>query len=110
MKLALNIYTDDTLTEVKRTVEAERVKIPYRVAMNIVSSLEGADIDNTNNMIQLISGSTDKLDKIVKATFGVTENELECVDAGELGAVAVELYNWALEKVQSIKGNSSKNA
>ncbi|MBQ9700083.1 MAG: hypothetical protein IJV71_05610 [Lachnospiraceae bacterium] len=110
MNLALNIYTDDTLTEVKRTAEAERVKIPYRVAMNIVSSLEGADIDNTNNMIQLISGSTDKLDKIVKATFGVTENELECVDAGELGAVAVELYNWALEKVKSIKGNSSKNA
>lgn len=110
MKLALNIYTDDTLTEIKRTVEAERVKIPYRVAMNIVSSLEGADIDNTNNMIQFITGSTEKLDKVIKATFGVSETELECVDAGELGAVAVELYNWAMDKVKSIKGNSSKNA
>lgn len=110
MKLALNIYTDDTLTEVKRTVEAERVKIPYRVAMNIVSSLEGANIDNTNDVLQFVSGSTEKLDKVIKATFGVSEAELECVDAGELGAVAVELYNWAMDKVQSIKGNSSKNA
>ena len=110
MNLVLNIYTDDTLTEVKRTVEAERVKIPYRVAMNIISSLEGADINNNNDLIQFVTGSTEKLDKVIKATFGVSETELECVDAGELGAVALELYNWAMDKIKSMKGNNPKNS
>ena len=33
MKLALNVYTDDCLTEIKKTVETDRLKIPYRVAL-----------------------------------------------------------------------------
>lgn len=109
MKLVLNIYTDDSLTDVKRTAEADRLKIPYRVAITIISSLESMDIKNDNDLIKFVGGSTEKLDKIIKATFGVTETELECVDAGELGAVAMELYNWAKEKIESIKGNNSKN-
>lgn len=35
MRLVLNIYTDDTLTDIKRVAEADRLKIPYRVAMYI---------------------------------------------------------------------------
>lgn len=111
MNLVLNVYTDDTLTEVKRVAEADRVKIPYRVSINIISSLEGMDIKNDNDILKVVSSSMDKLDKIIKATFGLSELELDCIDAGELGAVAVELYKWAMDKVKSIKGgNSSKNA
>ena len=110
MNLVLNIYTDETLTEVKRKAEAERVKIPYRVAINLINSLEGLDIKNDNDVISVITGSADKLDKIIKANFGVSELELDCVDAGELGAVAIELYKWAMDKVKSIKGNDSKNS
>ena len=110
MKLVLNIYTDDTLTEVKRVAEADKVKIPYRVAVNIISSLDGKDIKNDNDLIAFVGNSVDKLDKVVKATFGVTEAELDCVDIGELGAVALELYNWAMDKVKGIKGTQEKNA
>lgn len=110
MNLVLNIYTDDTLSEIKRVAEAERLKIPYRVSIYLISSLENISIDNENDLIKFVSGSMDKLDKIIKATFGVSEAELECVDGAELINVGVELYKWAMNKLQNIKqGNNSKN-
>lgn len=109
MNLVLNIYTDETLTEVKRVAEADRLKIPYRVAMTIAQSLDELDMENENDLLNLITGNTDKVDKIIKATFGVTDTELECVDVAELGTVALELYKWGLEKINSLKGNTEKN-
>ena len=91
MKLTLTVYTDDTLTEIKRVVEADRVKIPYRTAIYIISSLEGKDIKNTDDIFNFVMSSLDKLDKIIKATFGVSELELDCIDISELGSVAVFL-------------------
>lgn len=111
MRLALTVYTDDTLTEVKRVVEADRLKIPYRVAIYIGESLDKVDLKNTDAIFNFVTGSLDKLDKIIKATFGLSEAELDCVDVAELGAVGVELYKWGIEKLQSMKGGSdSKNA
>ena len=111
MKLVLNIYKDETLTEIKRVAEADKLKIPYRVAINIISSLEGLDIQSDNDLIKLLGGSAEKVDKIIKATFGVSELELDCIDAGELGTVIIELYKWAMDKLQSIKqGDNSKNS
>ena len=109
MKLVLTIYTDDTLREVKRKVEADQLRVPYRVAMYIGQSLDTLDLNNENDILKFVTGSLDKVDKIIKATFGVTDTELECVDVAELGAVAVELYKWASDKLNSLKGNSSKN-
>lgn len=110
MNLVLNIYTDDMLTEIKRVAEADRLKVPYRVAMYIGQSLDGLDLKSEDDILNFVLNSLDKIDKIIKATFGVTDLELECVDAAELGAVAVELYKWGIEKLNSLKGNDSKNA
>lgn len=110
MNLVLNIYTDETLTEIKRTAEADRLKIPYRVAMYIAQSLDKLDVKNDNDILNFIGENIDKLDKIIKATFGVSELELDCVDAGELGAVGVELYKWGIDKINSLKGGQEKNA
>lgn len=110
MNLVLNIYTDETLTEVKRQVEADRLKIPYRVAMYIAQSLDTVDIKNNDDILKFVTGNLDKVDKIIKATFGVSDSELECVDVSELGAVAVELYKWGMDKLKSLKGNDSKNS
>lgn len=111
MNLVLNIYTDDTLTEVKRVAEADRLKIPYRVTVTIGKSLETLDINNDSDLINFVSQNLDKLDKVIKATFGVSELEMECIDTMELGAVGVELYKWAIDKISSLRGgNDSKNA
>ncbi len=109
MKLVLNIYTDDTLREIKRVAEADQLRIPYRVAMYIGQSLDTLNLKNENDIFKFVTGSLDKLDKIIKATFGLTDTELECVDVAELGAVGVELYKWGIDKLNSLKGDSSKN-
>lgn len=109
MNLVLNIYTDDTLTEIKRTVEADKLKVPYRVAMYIGQSLDNIKLNNEDDLFKFVIGSLDKLDKIIKATFGLTETELECIDVAELGAVAVELYKYGIEKINSLKGSNQKN-
>lgn len=109
MRLVLNIYKDDCLTEVKRVAEADKLRIPYRVAMYVIQSLENADINSDNDLIKFITSNTDKLDKVIKATFNVSDTELECVDITELGAVGVEIYKWALAKFAELKGNNSKN-
>lgn len=110
MKLVLNIYTDDSLTNVKRVAEADQLKIPYRVATYIAQSLDTLDFKSEDDIFKFVTGSVDKLDKIIKGTFGLTETELECVDVAELGAVAMELYRWGIEKIKSLKGDDSKNA
>lgn len=110
MLLKLNVYTDESLTEIKRTCEADKLKIPYKVAMYIIQSLDDISLDNEDDIIKFVTGNIDKMDKIIKATFGVSESELECVDAGELIETIKELYKWAMEKINTLKsGNNEKN-
>lgn len=109
MNLKLKVYTDDTLTEVKRVAEADGLRVPYRVAMYIGMSLETLDIKDNDSIFKFVTGNLDKLDKVIKATFGVSDTELDCVDVAELGAVGVELYKWGVEKLRSLKGGSEKN-
>lgn len=109
MNLKLNVYTDESLTEIKRVAEAERVKIPYRVAIYIAQSLDKVDLKNENDILNFVGGNIEKLDKIIKATFGVSETELDCVDAGELAPVAVEVYQWVIDKFNFL-GGQEKNA
>ena len=110
MKLSLTVYTDDSLTDVKRVVEAERLKIPYRVTTYIAQFLDTADLDSEDDIYKFIIGSMDKLDKIIRATFGLSESELECVDTSELVETGVALYKWGVDKINSLKGNNEKNA
>lgn len=111
MELKLKIYEDESLVNVKRVAEADRLKIPYRVAIYIAQSLENVDFKSDEDIFKFIVSNLDKLDKVVKATFGLSETELECVDLTELGAVGVELYKWGIEKIQSLKGgNDEKNS
>lgn len=109
MNLKLTIYTNEEMTEVKRVAEADRLKIPYRTAIYIGQSLEALNLKSESDILNFVGGNLEYLDKIIKATFGVSELELECVDAGELGAVAVELYKWGIDKLNSLKGSNSKN-
>lgn len=105
-RLVLNVYRDENMEELKRTVEADKLKIPYRVMTFLIQSLDDIDIKNDNDIIRFITHNIEKLDKIVKATFQVTDNELDCIDGGELIEVLKELYRWGLGKISELK---SKN-
>ena len=109
MILKITVYTDDSLQEVKREVEADRLKIPYRVAMEVGKSLESIDVKDERKLLNFVTDNLESVDKIVKATFGLSDSELECLDAGEMAAVVKEIYQWAIEKMRSIKGGGEKN-
>ncbi len=110
MKLALNVYTDETLKDVKRVAEADRLRVPYRVAIYIGESLEKFDLKDTDAIFKFVTNSLDKLDKIIKATFGLSDSELDCVDVAELSTVAMELYKWGIEKLNGLQSGNEKNA
>lgn len=105
MNFKLTIYADDSMCEVKRVAEADSLVIPYRVSMWLLGSLDELNINDTDSLIKVVSKNTDKLDKIIKATFKVSEAELECVDTMELIEVIKELYVWVLGKIQNMRGN-----
>lgn len=110
MNLKLTVYTDDELREVKRIVEADELKIPYRVTGYLLQSMENLSLDDKEGMFNFIAGNTEILDKIIKATFGVSELELECINTTELVGVGMEVAKWVIEKVNALKkGNASKN-
>ena len=110
MILKLTIYKDDLLQEVERTVEADRLKIPYRVATEVGKSLENIDTEDNKKILNLISVNMESVDKILKSTFGLNDSELECIDAAEMAAVVKEIYQWAIGKMKGIKGGEEKNS
>ena len=110
MELYLNIYTDESFREIERTEKADQLRIPYRVVMYIAQSLDGIDLKNENDLFNFAIKNVDKIDRIIKATFGVSDEELERVDVMELGKTAVELYKWFTKQVNSLNNKNSKNA
>ena len=109
MSFILKVYTDDSLTELKKTVEADQLKIPYRVALYVAQSLDGLDLKNNDDIFNYIIKNLDKVDKVIKATFGLSESEMECVNLMDLVGVGVEIYKWAIDKINSLKGENEKN-
>lgn len=110
MELKLNVYADEAFSEVKRVCKADRVRIPYRVGIYVAQTLDQVDdITDEKQILKIVTGSTDQITKVIKATFKVSESELECVDIGEMYDVAMELYRYAIEKFQSLKGDNSPN-
>lgn len=110
MSLKLTVYKDEAFKEIDRVIEVEKPVIPYRVAMMIGQSLDGVTQMTNDDLFDFVIKNLDKLDRIMKATFGVTDHELDRVDVLELGQLGVELYKWAVEKFNSIKGGQRKNA
>lgn len=110
MNLKLTVYTSEELQEIKRVVEADELKIPYRVTGYLLQSMENLRLDDYEGMFNFVAGNTEILDKIIKATFGVTELELECINTTELVSVGMEIAKWVMDKVNTLKqGKNSKN-
>lgn len=105
MNFKLTIYADDSMKEIARVAEADSLVIPYRVSMWLLASLDELKLEDRDSLLNVVAKNTDKIDKIVKATFKVSETELECIDTMELIGVIKELYVWVLDKVQNMRGN-----
>lgn len=110
MRLVLNVYANEEFSQIKRVCEADRVRIPYRVGFYVAQMLDTVDdITDEKQILKIVTSSTDQITKVIKATFKVTETELDYVDIGEMYDMAMELYRYAIEKFQSLKGDNSPN-
>ena len=97
--MKLNIYTDDTFTEVKETRECDKIKIPYRVGQYVVNVLANTNLDDDMEIIKKALESEEQITKIVRATFGLKEDELEFVNVLEIAETAQQISAFVLEKM-----------
>lgn len=97
--MRITIYQDDTYTEIRETRECERIKIPYRVGQYVVNIMSKIDYTDEKKIIGAVLDSEEQITKIVKATFGLTDDDLETVDMMELGDVTKDIINFVLAKI-----------
>ena len=97
--MKLNIYTNDTFTEVKETRECDKIKIPYRVGQYVVNVLANTNLDDDMEVIKKALDSEQQITKIVRATFGLKEEELDNIDIVELTETAQQIVDFVLEKM-----------
>lgn len=107
--MRITIYQDDSFTEIRETREADRLKVPFRVGQYVINVMSKIDYKDEEQIIGAIMDSEEQITKIVKATFGLTDADLETVDVVELGEVAKEIINFVLAKIAELGVNVDPN-
>lgn len=110
--LKLKVYTDDTYTEVREVREAERIRIPYRVAQYVVNLIPTLDLRDGESILHHVLSSEEEITKVVRATFGLKEDDLEYIDTMELTDVAREITGFVMQKLADMGirlGGNSEN-
>lgn len=97
--LKLTIYANDTYTDIREERTAQRIKIPYRVAQYVINLIPTLDLRDGDSILRHVLSSEDEITKVVRATFGITDEDLEYVDIVELGDVAKEIVNYVVQKL-----------
>lgn len=114
--MKLTIFTDGSMREVREVREVPRMKIPYRTAQHVINMLENLNLDSMSNeaVLGMVLKNEHHLTRVVCATFGLAEEDLECVDVVELGDLAREIVAYVIQKMSdlgiSLGGDSDPNA
>lgn len=114
--MKLTIYTDESMSAVREVREVARMKIPYRTGQHVINMLENLDLENMSGeaVLGMVLKNEYHLTRVVRATFGLAEEDLECVDVVELGDLAREIVSYVVQKMAdlgiSLGGDSDPNA
>lgn len=111
--MKLTIFTDESLTQVREVREVHRMKVPYRTADAVLDMLSDLDFENLDEykVINLVLKNKKHLTTVVRATFGLSEEDLACIDLLELGDLAREIIRFVVEKMAELGvGESGPNA
>ena len=100
--LKLNSYTDETYTEVRETRERERVKIPYSVTKYVLGALQDLDFNDGDKVLRRVLASEEQLTLVVRATFGLTVEDLDFVDTLEMADTATQIINFVIDKMAEL--------
>lgn len=100
--MKLTIYTDDTYTNVREVRERDKMKIPYRVAQHVIKSLDGLDLNDDKAVLAKLLESEEQITAVVRATFGLTDADLDYVDLLELSELAGQIVDFVLSKINDL--------
>ena len=100
--MKLKIYTDETFTEVREVKECERIKIPYRVGQYIVKLIPALDLENDQKVFSQVLESEEHITAIVRATFGLKEEDLDYIDVMDLADAAKQIIAFVASKMAEL--------
>ena len=96
--MKLTIYTDETFTDVREVKECERIKIPYRVGQYVVQLIPKLDLNDDQKVLDQVLQSEEHITSIVRATFGLKEEDLDYIDLLELTDAAKQIIEYVAGK------------
>lgn len=102
MAYKLPIYTDETFRTVKETRECDELTIPFRVGEYFMDLLAALDFNNDIEVLLAAAKSKDQIKKIIRASFGLTEDDLEFVKLNDLKAVAQPIVKFIYDKIAEL--------
>lgn len=115
--MKLTIYTDASFSEVREVRERDRMRIPYRVAQYVLTALQDLDLKDDQKILHTVLSSEAQITAVVRATFGLTDEELDCVDVMDLADLAKEIIAFVVNKMTDLgvgaghaSGDAEKNA
>ena len=102
--MKLTIYTDESMTDVREVREVPRMKIPYRTATAVLNMLGDLDLEKMNEtaILGMVLKNERHLTAVVRATFGLAEEDLERIDIVELGDLAREIVAYVVQKMADL--------
>lgn len=106
--MKLNIYKGKTIV---KTYEVDNYDLTYGVIEDIIEIVDGKDLENKNDLVNVAIDSFHLLRPLLKEVFdGLTDDELRTVKVRELIIVIVELIKASIANLKMITGNDVKNA
>lgn len=113
--MKLTIYTDESMTAVREVREVPRMKIPYRTGDAVTDMLADLDLDKMSEtaIFGMVLKNKHHITAVVRATFGLSEEDLAYIDLMELGDVAKEIIAHVIGELAklgvSFGGDSDPN-
>lgn len=106
--MKLNIYQGKNVI---KTYETDDFDLTYGVIEDVIEIIDGKDLENKNDLINVAIDSFHLLRPLLKEVFdGLTDDELRTVKIRELIVIIVELIKASVANLKIITGNDVKNA
>ena len=106
--MKLNIYSGKNIV---KTYEVDNYDLTYGVIEDVIEIVDGKDLENKNDLINIAIDSFHLLRPLLKQVFdGLTDDELRTVKIRELIVVIVELIKASVANLKMITGDDVKNA
>lgn len=100
--MKLTIFTDETFKDVREVRECARMKIPYRTSKEVIKLIQSMDLKDDEKILHTLLDSEEHVTAIVRATFGLDEEDLAYIDAVELADLGREILGFVVKKMADL--------